>query len=195
MIAVITGGSASGKSQIAEDMIVSLAGGNEMYYIATMLSGNDKENLERIQKHRKNRSGKGFETIECYRDIEKSVHYMYDPERGESSLRSRLESTPEKRKKVALLECVSNLTANEMFGGGTVKNGEDVACKVTEGIKKLSEEVDVLVIVTNTVFEDGIQYDGTTTDYLRALGKVNRNIFAMADEAYEAVAGIAVRLK
>ena len=183
MIAVITGGSASGKSQIAEDMIVSLAGGNEMYYIATMLSGNDKENLERIQKHRKNRSGKGFETIECYRDIEKSVHYMYGPERGESS------------PKTALLECVSNLTANEMFGGRTVKNGEDVACKVTEGIKKLSEEVDDLVIVTNTVFEDGIQYDGTTTDYLRALGKVNRNIFAIADEAYEAVAGIAVRLK
>ena len=68
MMAVVTGGSGSGKSAFAEDKILSLGQGKR-FYIATM-HPYDEESYKRVERHRKMRAGKGFETVECYTGLE-----------------------------------------------------------------------------------------------------------------------------
>lgn len=176
MITVVYGGSASGKSHIAEDIICALAEGKAKYYIATMNGGDDEENIERVKKHREARKDKGFETIECPNNIEKALDVM-------------------KSDKNALIECVSNLVANEMFFGNEIIGMEETYEKVIKGIIELTEKTDNLVFVTNNIFEAGSEYDETTRAYMSALGKINRELVNIADEVYEAVVGIKVRIK
>lgn len=92
MMTVVTGGSGSGKSAFAEDKIVSF-GPAKRIYIATM-HPYDEESHKRVARHQKMRAGKGFETVECYTGL-KNLDF---PENA-----------------VVLLECMSNLAANEMF--------------------------------------------------------------------------------
>ena len=94
---------------------------------------------------------------------------------------------------VVLLECLSNLTANEMFepegaGDGTV-------AAVLEGVKALRERSAHLVIVTNDIFSDGITYDEVTRLYQERLGRLNRELAMLADQAAEVVCGIPLQLK
>lgn len=62
MIVLVIGGSGSGKSEFAETICMELPA-EKKCYIATMQAF-DEESRARIAKHRKARSGKGFETIE-----------------------------------------------------------------------------------------------------------------------------------
>ena len=104
MITLITGGSGSGKSAYAEKYICHVSnekGYKEKYYIATMQVFDD-EGQRKIDRHRRLRAGKGFITIEQHRDIKKAVEKL----QSESSLKTG---------RSALLECMSNLVANEMF--------------------------------------------------------------------------------
>ena len=53
----------------------------------------------------------------------------------------------------------------------------------------------MLVIVTNNVFEDGVCYDESTMNYIKAMGIVNIGLAAMAERVVEVVAGIPVTVK
>ena len=96
------------------------------------------------------------------------------------------------RPRCALLECMSNLVANEMFSGADIISEDVVVGHILQGIKNLSTKVDELVIVSNNVFEDGISYEETTAEYIEAMGQVNERLAAMADTVIEVVAGIPV---
>lgn len=176
MMTLIIGGSGSGKSAYAEDYIISLSEEKKKYYIATM-QVYDAECEKKIERHRMLRNGKGFSTIEQPVDIGKAIGKM---EAGE---------------RIALLECISNLTANEMFAGGVPETEEIVAEKIVKGIETLSKELTHLVIVSNNVFEDGKVYDKTTMAYIRAMGRVNEKLAEMADEVVEVVVGIPLLVK
>lgn len=176
MMTLIIGGSGSGKSSYAEDYITHLSEGKRKYYLATM-QVYDKEGEAKIARHRLLRQGKGFVTIERPTEIQNAV--------------SRMETEG----KAALLECISNLTANEMFEGDTVNAEETVIRKIVYGIERLKEELTHLVIVSNNVFEDGRNYDETTMAYIRAMGRINEELAAMADEVIEVVVGIPVKVK
>ena len=89
---MVIGGSGSGKSEFAETICMELPA-EKKCYIATMQAF-DEESRARIAKHRKARSGKGFETIE------QGTH---------------LEAVCLPGGCTALLECMSNLVANEVF--------------------------------------------------------------------------------
>ena len=97
---MVYGGSASGKSSYAESIAMSLQGDGRMLYIATMYPYKwntteiDPETMQRIERHRAMRADKGFDTVECYRHVEHIIA---------------------KRQDVLLLECMSNLLANEMY--------------------------------------------------------------------------------
>ena len=94
MLIVVTGVSGSGKSEYAEQICCKLSGDRKKYYIATMQPYGE-EGKKRILRHHRLRSGKGFETIEQYMHI------------GEAA--ERISNKP-----VVLLECMSNLLANEL---------------------------------------------------------------------------------
>lgn len=176
MMVLITGGSGSGKSAYAEQVAGELGKDGPKYYLATM-QVYDEEGQRRIERHRQMRSGKGFCTIEQPTAIEKALWHLT----GNASLESTV-----------LLECVSNLVANEMFAGETPEPEEQVVRKVAQGVESLKKGVGHLVVVTNNVQEDGILYDATTMEYLKAMGEINQRLAAMADEVVEVVAGIPV---
>lgn len=96
-------------------------------------------------------------------------------------------------KTTALLECMSNLVANEMFSEGGAKENTLVAIK--QGINQLAEQSDHLLIVTNNIFEDGFQYDKETTRYMKLLGEINKWICQMADKVVEVVHGVPVEIQ
>lgn len=87
---------------------------------------------------------------------------------------------------------MSNLVANEMFGG---EGAEGLAERVCAGVMRLAGRVELAVIVTNELFSDGVQYAPETEAYLDALAAVNRMLAAEADAVVEVVCGIPVYWK
>ena len=165
---LVVGGSASGKSQFAEDRVVSAVG--KRYYIATM-EPFGKEAQWRIVRHRQMREKKGFETVERFRDLGSLVL----PQRG-----------------AALLECVTNLLANEIFSPEGA--GEERAAEaVLQGIAALRRQCDLLVAVSGEVgMEPLSQYAPETRRYMGLLGKINREMAKQADEVWEVTCGVPI---
>ena len=176
MMTLIIGGSGSGKSAYAENYMNSISEDRKKYYIATMQIY-DEEGKRKVERHRMLRGGKGFSTIEQPIDIGKAAEKMEDGER------------------TALLECISNLTANEMFLGEIPGTEEVITEKIVGEIAVLNRELTHLVIVSNNVFEDGNVYDKTTMAYIRAMGRINQKLAEMADEVVEVVVGIPIVIK
>lgn len=167
MLVLVTGGSGSGKSAFAENRVLSL-GEAKRIYIATMYPF-DKESHKRIDRHRAMRAGKGFETIECYTGLSQIT-------------------LPEDC--VVLLECMSNLTANEMFQQEGAH--EDTVNAILSGVQHLREQARHAVIVSNEIFSEAVSYEGETGIYQKFLGEINQRIAAEADEVVEVVYGIPV---
>ena len=173
---LIIGGSGSGKSAYAEDYMVSISEDRKKYYIATMQIY-DEEGKRKVERHRMLRGGKGFSTIEQPLDIGNAAEKLEDGD------------------KTALLECISNLTANEMFLEEVPGTEEVITEKIVGGIAVLNRELTHLVIVSNNVFEDGNVYNKTTMAYIRAMGRINQKLAEMADEVVEVVVGIPIVIK
>ncbi len=203
MLTVISGGSGSGKSAYAENYICDIVSKYDCcnkYYIATMKVYDD-EGQKKVDRHRSLREGKSFVTIEQPNDIEKIPLKLINKENID--LNKSYCSTFEQNticNNTALLECMSNLVANEMFA--TDENGQSkiippsaVCNKIISGIETINKCLDDLVIVTNNVFEDGVLYDDTTMQYIEALGLVNQQIATMADHVIEVVVGIPVVIR
>ena len=170
MMHLITGGSGSGKSAYAEAQILALNGECRVY-LATMYPY-DEESRQRIARHRKMRAEKNFTTVECYRDLEKTEI----PEHAD-----------------VLLECMSNLTANEMFWPEGA--GSDTEEQILRGVERLRRKARNLVIVSNEIFSDGCEYDSGTKEYQRTLGKINCRLAELADRVTEVVYGIPLEVK
>lgn len=194
MITLVTGGSGSGKSAYAEDVAVS-AEGTEKYYIATMQIY-DAEGERKVERHRKLRAGKGFTTVESPRNVGQVVFPTFWKEKTVCiDCREPEHSRKKQGQRTALLECMSNLVANEMFSTDGMREEDAVVTKVVQDMELLATKLDHLVIVTNNVFEDGIPYDEGTMAYLRALGRINTVLAKRADRVVEVVVGIPVILK
>lgn len=202
MLHIVYGGSASGKSSYAESFAMSLQGEGRLLYIATMYPYKwntteiDPETMQRIERHRAMRADKGFDTVECYRHVEHIVA---------------------KRQDVLLLECMSNLLANEMYleqdsddgglaetmsevekaGVGMSETLSPVSKKIVQALVNLSTRVQELVIVTNDVFSDGgsLTYDESTREYVKNLAEINCALAREAETVTEVVCGIPVIVK
>ena len=97
MLIMVTGVSGSGKSEYAEQISCQLAKDNKKYYVATMYPYGE-DGRSRVKKHKLQRDGKGFETIEQYQNIG-----------------GALNGCKRDTKPVVLVECMSDLLANECF--------------------------------------------------------------------------------
>lgn len=188
MLVLITGGSKNGKSHMAEAIVTACP--LPRFYIATMEPFGEEAQAA-IRRHRELRRGKGFETIEKYTDI----HEILLPQRS-----------------AVLLECACNLCANEMFSKGMEEQGvrnpageigagmeasmeesmTNPADKILYGIECLKKRAELLVIVTNQVGEDGVEYPKETMDYIKQMGELNRRLAGRADCVIEAVCGIPI---
>ena len=192
MITLVTGGSGSGKSEYAEGLILD-SSCSRRFYVATMIAYG-KEGRDKVERHRMLRQGKGFITIEKPRDVGRVMFEEHEAGSGASSRADR----------ALLLECVSNLAANEMFKEGTGKTeageqqGAPIQClshKIAGDIISLAGQVRDMVIVTNEVDRDGICYGPETMEYIRLMGCLNQKLASAADRVVEVVHGIPVLWK
>lgn len=213
MILLVTGGSASGKSEYAENRALQMAkeGKRPLIYLAAMMPF-VKDAEKRIERHRQLRAGKGFETVERYTAVEALC-------RGDGPDSEAFRN--QAKGAVVMLECMSNLTANEMFSGsgnsgdntGTYSRGQadraqneeeqhptidirKVQDRIMKGIDALAEMAEHLVIVSINVFDEGVQqYDPWTGAYIQCLGELNQMLTERADEAVEVIYSIPVAYK
>ena len=169
MLTLVVGGAASGKSAYAERLVLRTA--LPRYYLATMQVW-DAECAARVEKHRRMRAEKQFETLECPLHLG-TVHL---PARG-----------------TALLEDLGNLTANELYDPAGA--GEAAASAILGGLDRLAAQCEHLVVVSNEVFSGGANYAGDTDRYLKALAQVNNALAARADAVVRVVCGIPVYYK
>ena len=187
MMELVTGGSGSGKSAYAESVICGkhrlLCETTEnapLYYIADMVPYG-RETEKKIEAHRKMRAGKGFATLEWYVDLPGKISAP---------------DSPELKGSCVLLECVSNLTANEMYEpAGAQNTGGDTPESVIKGVRMLKERCAHLVVVTNDVFRESVTDSEEMTAYKGNLGMINRALAEMADQVTEVVFGVPVCIK
>ena len=177
MFVTVTGGSGSGKSEYSEDLLLRLDGENPVnrIYIATMFPF-DEESHRRILRHRNMRKDKGFETVECY-----------------TGLKNLKLPVNIGKKPSVLLECMSNLTANEFYREDGA--GDRTPKEILLGIDCLLAQTEHLIVVTNEVFSDGILYDDSTEQYKKMLGEINAGLAVRSDAFVEVVCSIPVILK
>ena len=169
MNALITGGASCGKSQLAENLCQSL-GGNLVYLAAMRPSG--EEAHARIQRHRAQRAGKGFRTIECPDGLAVAL------QDGRT-----LGAT-------ALLEDLGNVVANQSFDCGRMADVTVVQHEIVRDLDELAQRCAHLVVVGNELGDDGIAYDAETTAYQQLLGAIASMWAARCDLVTECVAGI-----
>jgi adenosylcobinamide kinase/adenosylcobinamide-phosphate guanylyltransferase len=134
----------------------------------------DDEMLERVARHQQMRRDKGFITLE------KTT--------GVADVSIAPQAT-------LLLECLCNLTANELFNGN---NNPDAgaARRILADIISLESRCANLIVVTNDVGSGlGISHSASTEMYLEALGQLNCQLAGRFDAVYELVCGIPIALK
>ena len=195
MLTIIIGASGSGKSlfakeyakQVYEEKVEQGIEGS-LFYIATMLPYGI-ETQKKIERHKIQREGKPFYVIEQYKDIEKSLACIRE--------RKRIE---EKKESTVLLDCLSNLVANELYDEERQEEEENtwtnqVAEKIIDGIQKLEKQTGHCIIVTNDIFREGFGTWEGTKEYLSCLGKIHVALVHQAEVVYEVVAGIPICMK
>lgn len=169
MLTLVIGGSGSGKSEYAEQLAMNLAGKSPRFYLATMQIWDD-ECRARIERHRKQRAGRGFITVECPCAL------------------SKIETAALDTRGTILLEDLGNLAANELYAPRADLPTAETA--VLAGVAHLAAASRHLVIVSNEVCTGGTNYAGDTDLYLRLLGRLHQHIAQRADGVCEVVGGL-----
>ena len=113
------------------------------------------------------RADKGFQTLECEKNLASA-----DIADGS----------------IVLLEDLVNLMANEMFDGGDVN-------RIVPALNVLAKKCGHLIMVTNDIFSDGIEYAESTQEYIRQLAQINNAAAQIADYVVEVVYSIPIAVK
>ena len=153
-IQLVFGPNGSGKSLYAETLAAQTAA--PLVYIATMIPQTE-DNFSRIEKHRRQREGKGFLTMEEPWDID---------------LLSISKET------VVLLEDASNLLANGIF------QHRQNASVCFQKIQTLAKNCQKLIIVSITGLTPG-EYDDETNNYILQLNELNQMLRSVASECIQ----------
>lgn len=167
---LISGGCKNGKSSLAQDLACEYAKktGCRPIYFATMIP-QDREDEERIEKHRADRKDMGFITIECGKNLSETIKNM---EAG----------------RAVLFDSLTALVANELFDQEDFRN-PSLPEKLKSDLSALIEKSDSVIFVSDGIFSDGKIYDETTELYRRILAETENFIAQKCDKVVEMVAG------
>lgn len=157
-VILISGSNGSGKSRFAEELVRKTTG--DRYYIATMVPQSE-DNERRIEKHKRQREGLGFVTLEMPWQV--------------SRAEVKADST-------VLLEDMTNLLGNTVFSHGGC--GENVY----RDICALADKCKLLIVVTISGMSSA-EYTGETAAYIDSINDLNDRLFALSDAAAEMVDG------
>lgn len=164
---LISGGCKNGKSYYAQHIAKDQAAENKpLYYIATMRPA-DEEDQARILRHRKEREGWGFVTIE----------------QSERVLEMKADFSGS-----FLLDSITALLSNEMFRtDGTVdpQADERLAAELAEFARKTGNTV----FVSDGIYSDAIWYEELTENYRRGLAQIDCTLAKLCDVVIEVAFG------
>lgn len=173
----ISGGCKNGKSYYAQHLAKRQAeGGRPLYYLATM-EPVDEEDQARILRHRREREGWGFTTLERGCDI--------------GSLDADFSGS-------FLLDSVTALLSNEMFrsDGSTELIIDPTAyLRVAEELVTLAEKSGNVIFVSDYIYSDAVQYDELTELYRKGLAWIDRALAQKCDVVVEVAYGHIQRIK
>ena len=166
MTIFISGGAKNGKSTFAQDLTIALAKGDKRYYVATMISSGSEDD-ERIRRHIAQRSGMGFETVECFRNIMDCLN------------------TADKTG-VFLMDSVTALIQNTLFP--TEKNYEmdlSAANRCADELVAFAGAVRHVVFVSDYIYSDAERYSAATEMYRKCLADIDRRLAEICDTVIE----------
>lgn len=174
MMVLVTGGSSCGKSAFAESLCQAFGG--SLTYLAAMKPFGE-EGAARIRRHRAQRAGKGFVTVECFDGLDAVV-----------ASRALEGST-------VLLECLGNVVANALFDDVGLRLVESVLAELAQCLDELALQCRHLVVVGNEVGCDGVSYPSETRAYQEVLGSLACRCAFRSDFVFECVAGFPLAVK
>lgn len=179
-ITLVTGGSRSGKSNFAENL---LQNNDDVLYIATAII-TDKEMEHRIKKHVDSRNGK-WTTYEGFFDLDKAIE-KYDIDN-------------------IMLDCVTIMTTNLMFKQeldfDNMSMGEvddllkNIKSEFQKLILKVKESNKNLIMVTNEVGLGLVPESKLSRIFRDIAGFINQYIASLSDEVYLICCGLPLKLK
>ncbi|MGN0693966.1 MAG: bifunctional adenosylcobinamide kinase/adenosylcobinamide-phosphate guanylyltransferase [Lentihominibacter sp.] len=162
----ISGGCKNGKSYQAQRIARDQARGGDLYYVATMIPGDD-EDLKRIARHLREREGWGFTTLE------QPVNILELTERPDVNLGGSF-----------LVDSVTAILQNEMFTPEGEMDGEAPE-RVARDMVRFAEMTGNTVFVSDYIYGDLGMYSESTEEYRRGLAAVDRALAAACDRVIE----------
>lgn len=181
-VIMVTGGSRSGKSVLAEQKATEY-GKRSVLYVATAIPTDD-DMKERIRIHQERRDSE-WGTYEGYRDLGDVIR--------------------ETEKSTILLDCISVLITNILFEEerdfDTISKEEiadieaDVLKELSNVIKGARDGNKTLIMVTNELGMSMVSSYRLGRIFTDMAGKANQMIASLSDEVYISISGIPMRLK
>ena len=168
MRALFIGGGKSGKSTAAQRLAAALADGGPLYYWATM-TPHDGEDEERIQRHRDDRAGMGFTTVERSFDLPAGLDEI-DPAG------------------TVLFDSVTACLSEQMFPGPAPD--ADAANRVLRELLDISRYPAHFIAVCDDIWHGGEDYRDWTEVYVRGLADICQGLAAEFDVVCEMTAGL-----
>lgn len=164
-VTLVLGGARSGKSRFAEGLARGFCGGKT--YVATA-EPFDEEMRQRIEKHREQRAGDGWRTVEAPLD-------PASPIRAAQGL--------------VLLDCVT------VWLGNLMHHEKDVRAAVVEFSAALKDSAARIVLVSNEVGLSIVPENAMARRFRDEQGFVNQRLAEAADDVYFVAAGLPLKLK
>ena len=148
----------------AQDLAKSLESKNgKLHYVATM-NPYDLEDLKRIENHLREREGYGFNTIEETIDMKKVAKDIAQED-------------------TVLIDSITSLVTNSMLKGKEFI--KEVNIDILDGLEEIVNSADNVVIVSDYLFSDSMQYDCYTESFRKELGIINRKLAIIANTVVE----------
>ena len=176
-IVLITGGARSGKSSYALDVCEQL--GAKRLFVATC-PNLDSEMNERVDRHKKEREGRGWVTIEETMDL------------------TRVFQQNAHNYEVMLLDCITLWVNNILFSWDEKKeelNDFIIKERTSDWLKVARKIPGTLVCVTNEVGLGIVPDNALARKYRDLVGTVNQTIGNNADEVVLVSCGVPMHLK
>jgi adenosylcobinamide kinase / adenosylcobinamide-phosphate guanylyltransferase len=174
-VVLITGGSRSGKSRYAQELAQESPG--EKLFVATCPRV-DGEMDERIRRHREDRAGRGWRTVEEEVDLEGVLR------------RETVE--------MVLVDCLTLWINNLMYSSGREEDEieeNEIECRVKRLLSVCAEREGEVVFVTNEVGLGIVPENQLARRYRDLVGRCNQTLAAGADRVVFMVSGLPLALK
>ncbi|MGP1569851.1 MAG: bifunctional adenosylcobinamide kinase/adenosylcobinamide-phosphate guanylyltransferase [Eubacteriales bacterium] len=168
----VSGGCKNGKSMFAQRLAFNLAKKSELplYYLATMIPI-DGEDDARILRHRKERDGWGFKTIE----------------QG-LSICECLENPDVDKNGVFLLDSVTALLSNEMFAKSEINL--DAGSRTAHELCEFAKKTGNTIFVSDFIYGEMSMYDEITEIYRKSLAQIDRKLAIVCENVVEYSYGV-----